>query len=310
MSGSKNKPRVTVVVTTRDRREEALLCVERHLSLALQPNVIVVDNGSLDDTVPALRSRFPGIRVVEMGRDAGSAARNQGVARARTPYVAFADDDTWWEDGSLRAAIEYLDRNPLAAVVGARTRVEPLGVDDPASVAMGASPLGDEDGARRVLAFAARSSVVRKDAFVFAGGFDERYLADGEEMPLALELASRGWRLAFLPRAVVHHTPLPYGRDSYASAIRTTRNALWTAWSRRRGLVGVARGTVSAMRNSEPSARLRGLWVALRHGSWVINERKPVSAEVEGQFRLVEASASGGFSAGSAEVESQASAGG
>jgi GT2 family glycosyltransferase len=309
MSTSKNKPRVTVVMITRDRREEALACVERHLSLAMQPQVIVVDNGSVDGTVSAVRTRFPSVRVVEMGRNAGSAGRNAGVARARTPYVAFADDDSWWEDSALRTAVEYLDFHPLAALTAARVCLEPHGDDDPGCLAMDQSPLGDDDGARRVLGFMARSTVVRKDAFVFAGGFDERYVVDGEEMPLALELASRGWKLAYLPHAVVHYAPSSRGRDPRARSVRSIRNDLWTAWSRRRGW-GVVRGTVSAMRRGEPSARLRAFWAALRHGAWIIDERRPVSAEVEAQFRLVESNDPTGVSAGSTEMQSEARAGG
>ncbi|MEV4708894.1 glycosyltransferase [Actinoplanes sp. NPDC049316] len=43
-------------------------------------------------------------------------ARTIGVRRLDTPYVAFCDDDTWWEPGSLRVAAELLDAYPRIGV--------------------------------------------------------------------------------------------------------------------------------------------------------------------------------------------------
>ena len=49
--------------------------------------------------------------MVRLDRPRGSSARNVGVAQVTTPYVAFADDDSWWAPGALAAAADLFDRS-------------------------------------------------------------------------------------------------------------------------------------------------------------------------------------------------------
>lgn len=80
--------RVTVVVMSRDRREELVATLGRH-----RAPVVLVDNGSTDGTAAAVRAAHPHVTVVEARRNLGAAARTLGARLAATPYVAFADDD-------------------------------------------------------------------------------------------------------------------------------------------------------------------------------------------------------------------------
>src|SRR5690606_28599641 len=89
-------PRVTVVVASRNRREELLSTLGRH-----RAPVVLVDNGSTDGTVEAVRREHPQVEVVSLPRNVGAQARSIGVDRATTPFVAFADDDSWWSPGAL-----------------------------------------------------------------------------------------------------------------------------------------------------------------------------------------------------------------
>src|SRR4051812_28896073 len=109
--------RVTVVVITRDRREELLRTLAELEALPERPPVIVVDNGSRDGTCATVRECFPGLGIIALGADHGAAARNEGVRAARTPYVAFSDDDSWWEPGALVRAADLLDEHPRLALV-------------------------------------------------------------------------------------------------------------------------------------------------------------------------------------------------
>lgn len=124
------------MVATRNRRE----ALERTLPLHTGP-VILVDNGSTDGTPAFVRDRFPHVRVVDAGRNLGSPARNVGVELAQTPYVAFADDDSWWAEGALERAADVLDAHPRLAVLAARVLVGPEERTDPVSVLMARSPL-------------------------------------------------------------------------------------------------------------------------------------------------------------------------
>ncbi|OMQ15783.1 hypothetical protein A7K94_0207135, partial [Modestobacter sp. VKM Ac-2676] len=66
--------------------------------------MIVVDNASADGTADAVRAATPRVDVLGLPANAGAVARTDGVRRATTPYVAFADDDSWWEPGALQRA--------------------------------------------------------------------------------------------------------------------------------------------------------------------------------------------------------------
>jgi GT2 family glycosyltransferase len=104
--------RIGVVIITHQRRTEALDAVTRLTALPEQPPIVLVDNGSTDGTANAVRQRFPQIDVIALTRNEGAAGRNLGVEHLHTPYVAFCDDVTWWEPGSLTEAADVLDAHP------------------------------------------------------------------------------------------------------------------------------------------------------------------------------------------------------
>ena len=141
-------PRVAVVVITHQRREELLLAVARLLALPERPHVVVVDNGSTDGTAAAVRERFPEVELIASPENLGAVGRNVGVSRLATPYVAFCDDDTWWEPGSLARAGDLLDAHPGLAAVTGRIVVEPGGTEDPIVASCGTRPSGAPPGCR------------------------------------------------------------------------------------------------------------------------------------------------------------------
>src|SRR5919112_42565 len=199
-------PRVTVVVASRNRREELLHSLGRH-----RAPVVLVDNGSSDGTVAAVRERHPWVDVVDLGRNLAAAGRTIGVRRARTPYVAFSDDDSWWAPGSLRTAADALERHPRTGAVDVRTLVGPEERLDPFCDLLAASPLPSDVPlpGPRILGFMGCAAMVRREAFLAVGGFDDVVRFPGEEERLAWDLTAAGWPLAYLDTAVVHHHPSP-----------------------------------------------------------------------------------------------------
>jgi GT2 family glycosyltransferase len=220
---------MTVVVMTRDRWPDLQKTLARH-----EARVIVVDNGSSDGTPGLVRRHFPDIAVVELGSNHGSVARNIGVEWARTPYVAFADDDSWWAPGALTNAAEILDRHPRLAVLAGQVLVGDAARPDPVCAQMAESPLGRAEDlpGPSVLGFLACGAVVRRDAYLAAGGFDHIVFFMGEEERLALDLVTLGWGLAYVDRVVAHHHPSP-ARDTVERQARAARNRLLTTILRR-----------------------------------------------------------------------------
>ncbi|MFG2072858.1 DUF2795 domain-containing protein [Nonomuraea maritima] len=277
----KNEPRVTVVVATRDRRRTLARTLPRHPRPA-----ILVDNGSTDGTPAFVRRHFPGIEVVEAGENLGAPARNIGVSMARTPYVAFADDDSWWADGALDRAADVLDAHPRLALLGARVLVGPEQRLDAVSAQMRDSPLGVRPGlpGPGVLGFLACGAVVRRDAFLEAGGFDDVIFFFGEEERLAVDLAAGGWGLAYVDDVVAHHHPSP-PRDPRGRQVLAARNAVLTAVLRRPWPV-VARRALDALRQGP--AGWEGLRTAVPRLHRALARRRVLPDAVERARRVLE----------------------
>jgi GT2 family glycosyltransferase len=282
-------PRVAVVVITHERREELLRTLTSLAALPERPHVVVVDNGSTDGTAAAVRGRFPHVELIASAENLGAVGRNHGVARLATPYVAFCDDDTWWDPGSLTTAADTLDAHPRLAVVTARILVEPGGREDPIVPELRDSPVrgaawlpGPALGS-----FLAGASVLRRDAFLEAGGFSERLWLGGEEELMAGDLAAAGWELCYLPTLTVHHQASK-ARDAHRRRRDGIRNTLWTTWLRR-PVRPALRRTLHLLR-TVPRDRVtaRALLAAVRGIPWVLRERRVLPPHAEARFAALE----------------------
>jgi N-acetylglucosaminyl-diphospho-decaprenol L-rhamnosyltransferase len=289
MEAANADPRVAAVMITYNRCAEVLRSLEHLTRLPEQPRIVLVDNGSTDGTADAVRRQFPQIEVLDAGSNLGAAGRTLGVRRVDTPYVALCDDDTWWDPGGLRHAADLLDAHPRLAVVTARLLIGPEEREDPVCQTLANSPLPRQPGMPGVplLGFLAGASVVRRSAFLEAGGFEPQLRIGGEEELLAADLAAAGWWLCYVPDLIVHHYPSKQ-RDAYARRWRVVRNALWFAWLRR-PLSGALHRSFLLLRSAHWDwAVLRGVGSALIGLPWVLRHRRVLPTEIEGYLRLLD----------------------
>src|SRR4051812_31314051 len=116
-------PRIAVVIATRNRAGLLNATLIRLRNLPERPRVVVVDNASTDCTVRVARDFGPHVDLVQLSRNVGAAARNVGVAFTSAPYVAFADDDSWYAPGALARAADLFDAHPRLGLIAACVRV-------------------------------------------------------------------------------------------------------------------------------------------------------------------------------------------
>jgi GT2 family glycosyltransferase len=276
---------VTVVVVTYN----ALPWLERCLESVRGYDTIVVDNGSTDGSAEVVGTRFPYVELMALDRNVGAPARNLGAARASTPYVAFADDDSWWASGALDRAADHFDRHRRLGLLAARILVGPDERLDPVSAAMAASPIppdADLPG-RPVVGFLACGAVVRREAFLAIGGFDEFLFFAGEEAMVAMDMVAAGWGVTYVADVVAHHHPSAV-QDRSDRRRRQLRNDLLVTWLRRP--VGVAfRRSVELARRGVSDAAARGaLAEAVIRAPATARRRRPTPERVERLLRLVE----------------------
>ncbi|MEU7281131.1 glycosyltransferase [Streptomyces sp. NPDC045431] len=277
--------RTTVVVITHNRREELLRTLGKLARLPENPPVIVTDNASTDGTAEAVRRLHPDVTLLTPGRNLGAVGRNLAVRRARTPYIAFCDDDSWWEPGSLGRAADLLDRHERLVAVTARILVAPDGREDPIVAELRDSPVRGPDWlpGPALGSFLAAATVLRRDAFLEAGGFHERLWLGGEEELLATDLATRGWWLAYVSDLTVHHAP-SHARDATLRRVHGLRNTLWFCWLRRPVRPALRRTLDLARTVPRDRASLRAFGLALAGLPWVLRERRVVPPPVEARL--------------------------
>ena len=199
-----NDTEVTLVIPARDAAgtiDACLQAVDRvRLHSPALVRVIVVDDGSKDDTLDRVRQHD--VEILESGGRGAGAARNIGWRHAVTPLVWFVDSDCEPEPEALEVLLAHLDDPAVSGVGGT------YGIEDGASllerliheeiVARHARMSADVD-------FLATYDVLyRRSVLETLGGFDERYLK-GQDAEFAFRVLEAGHRLRFEHDSVVVH---------------------------------------------------------------------------------------------------------
>jgi GT2 family glycosyltransferase len=202
--------------------------------------------------------------------------------------VAFSDDDSWWEPGALALAAELFERYPRLGLVAARILIGPEGREDPTCGQMAASCLPSDAPlpGPSVLGFVSCGAVVRRDAFLEVGGFDDVVFFLGEEERVAVDLAAAGWGLAYVEDVVARHHPSAARTAPEERRRLQLRNYLLSQWMRRPAKVALAR-TLAVASSGDPVSR--GAVVdALRRVIPAIRARRVVPPHVEARLRMLE----------------------
>ncbi|MFD9698471.1 glycosyltransferase family 2 protein [Lentzea sp. NPDC059081] len=267
--------RTTVVIATRNRADSLMRTLTRLSELAVP--MIVVDNASTDDTVSRARKEFPRVLLLGSAVNRGATARNLGVQAARTPFVAFADDDSWWASDAFERSEPIFDAHPDLALIAARTLVGLSEQPDPITPLLRHSPLGEGVAGPAVLGFMACSAIVRRQAFLDVGGFSPVLFFRGEETLLSWDLAAAGWALCYVEDIVAHHHPA--AERAPDGEIVERRNAVLASWMRR------PVGSALAASLKDPRA-FRAALPLLREA---LRQRRELPEHLEAQIRKVSA---------------------
>lgn len=210
--------RFSIVIVHRNG-EDMLLKALSALRQAVRDDdeVIVVDNGSTDASMQAVRSNFPSVSLIENGCNNGFArACNQGVATSRGRYVLFLNNDAFLPADALDRFERDFEAYPKAALIGGQL----VGEDGQLQRSAGVAPtflseLGllrkrkpatvDADQPVEVETLVGACMAFRRAVASDAGLLDEDFFFYFEETEWCVRLRRQGWQVMVDPRIRVTH---------------------------------------------------------------------------------------------------------
>lgn len=215
---------IAVVVPTHDTRKLTLECLESLArGHAVPEELIVVDDGSSDDTGEVVSERYPEARVLRNPQALGfSRAVNRGLAATTSPLLLMLNSDTEVAQDFLAQAVKAFAEQPRLGVAGAQL-VNPdrspqwSGGAKPSLVWMFAasSGLGELRGrllprrpspsARLVDWVAGTALVLRREVWAEVGPLDETFDIYCQDLDLCLRAGDAGWQVRVLPQCRVAH---------------------------------------------------------------------------------------------------------
>jgi GT2 family glycosyltransferase len=220
---------VIVSYNTKDLTRECLQSVYREAE-GISVEVMLVDNNSSDGSQRMVETEFPQVKLVRSPVNLGfGAANNVALATAEGRYIVLLNTDAFLSPGSLSIALDHMNKNPRAALGGARlvgrdhswqpsARMFPHVFSDllvltglaarfPKSRLFGyfdrtwADPLQPSQADWVPGAF----SIIRSDVLRSVGFFDPRFFMYGEEVDLCRRIKMAGHQIWYWPDIVVVH---------------------------------------------------------------------------------------------------------
>jgi glycosyltransferase involved in cell wall biosynthesis len=192
---------VSVIIPTFNRGPLTARAVESVLAQTYPwPEILVIDDGSTEDTGNLLIERFGDrIRYIRQSNQGPGAARNRGICEARHELVAFLDSDDVWLPRKLEAQVPLMSGEGVVLCYGNWTDGRaPRGPDYFSRIGLGLPQKQSVFDQPRALLTRRRGSgiwtttcVCKKSAVTRVGGFDEKYRV-GEDLRLWFRLAFEG----------------------------------------------------------------------------------------------------------------------
>jgi len=215
-------PNVTISIINLDGEDYLSECLKSIKGLNYPQEkieIIVVDNGSKDNSIKLIEGSFPNVKIIRNNSNLGFAkANNQAAEVSEGDYIAFLNNDTKVDPDWLTELIRPVYGSSEIICSGSKVlSFDGKSIDFAGGminfegkgfqIDYGLSVEKDIHNIARYLPFVnGGAMLVKKEVFIKSGGFDEDFFAYYEDVDLGWRLWVLGYKVVFAPKSIVYHT--------------------------------------------------------------------------------------------------------
>lgn len=215
-----NLPKVTILIPNYNGKKwlERLLPTIKKVTY-LNIEILVVNNGSIDDSARFLKKYYPNIRVIEVKRNRGYAgANNLGVKQAKGKYVLFLNNDTQVTPNFLELLVAKMENDKMIGAVQPQIRnmINKNKIDSVGSFFTFTGFLyhygyfqnaNEKKYNKELSIYSVKGAcfLMRKKDYLDLGGIDESFVTYVEESDLCHRILLSGRKIVYNPQSVVYH---------------------------------------------------------------------------------------------------------
>lgn len=219
-SMAKNSSGVAVVVPNWNGADNLRKCLDSLFSQSIKPHVIVVDNGSSDDSVKLVKEKYPEVELIIHDKNKGYAGGvNPGFKKAmerNMKYAAPFNNDAVADKRWLEHLVDYLDHHPKTGIATCKfMSADGKHLDStgdyytvwglPYPRGRGESDTDKYDSQTEIFGASGGASLFRVKMLEEIGLFDEDFFAYYEDVDLSFRAQLAGWKVAYVPTSVAYH---------------------------------------------------------------------------------------------------------
>ncbi len=214
------KPNIVVVIPNWNGAEHIGACLESLASQSTAHTAVVVDNGSVDNSIEVIEKSFPTVHIEKLPKNLGfDGGVNVGIEWAKTQnaeLIGIFNNDALADKDWLKHLVARMEKDTTTGIVSCKQlRDDKTHIDStgdfysiwglPFPRGRNHEDTGQYDAAEELFCAPAGATLYRTALFDDIGAFDETFFAYYEDVDISFRARLAGWKIWYEPKAVVFH---------------------------------------------------------------------------------------------------------